>query len=155
MDGFFEWDQKRAAGKVTKQPYFIYCSGAREHEDFGGKKTNTSTTSSISSALNQEPPPIMFCAGLYDVWINSEGEKVYSYTIITTSANKSFKWLHDRLPVMLTKSEIDTWLFSNVSDVYLDLLKPSSDSSTVLAWHPVTPRSKFCSIILVVVTYML
>jgi putative SOS response-associated peptidase YedK len=42
-------------------------------------------------------------------------EKTYTYTIITTDANKQMSWLHDRMPVILDNGSdaIRTWLDPN------------------------------------------
>ena len=43
-------------------------------------------------------------------WIGSD-EKLYTYTIITTSSNPYLKFLHDRMPVILDPgTEMSTWL---------------------------------------------
>ncbi|KAL5698525.1 hypothetical protein ACHQM5_029553 [Ranunculus cassubicifolius] len=81
--------------------------------------------------------PLVFAA-LYDSWSNSEGEVMYTFTIITTSCSSSLQWLHDRMPVILgNKSSIDEWLNGPPSSKFTTLLKPYEDSD--LAWHPVTP----------------
>ena len=56
----------------------------------------------------------MMCfAGLWDC-VKYEGheEKLYTYTIITTSPNKQIGWLHDRMPVILDPGSdaVKTWL---------------------------------------------
>ncbi|XP_038713852.1 abasic site processing protein HMCES isoform X2 [Tripterygium wilfordii] len=81
--------------------------------------------------------PLVFAA-LYDSWENSEGEKLYTFTIITTSSSPTLEWLHDRMPVILgDKESTDLWL-NGPSTSKLDMvLKPYTDSD--LAWYPVTP----------------
>jgi putative SOS response-associated peptidase YedK len=67
-------------------------------------------------------------AGLYDVWTSPEGEAVASCTIITTSANDLMQPIHDRMPVILPKSQESTWLnpaIQHAADV-LPLLVPYS-----------------------------
>lgn len=73
MDGFYEWHNRTVKGlsKPAKQPYFIHLNGV----------------------------PYMLMAGLFDVWENSEGEAVFSYTILTTRSSSALKWLHHRMPV--------------------------------------------------------
>lgn len=40
-----------------------------------------------------------------------EAAPLWTFTIVTTEANKDFTWLHDRQPVILsTEAEIHTWL---------------------------------------------
>jgi putative SOS response-associated peptidase YedK len=65
-------------------------------------------------------------AGLYDVWTSPEGEAVASCTIITTSANDLMQPIHDRMPVILPRSQQSTWLnpaIQTAADV-LPLLVP-------------------------------
>jgi putative SOS response-associated peptidase YedK len=55
----------------------------------------------------------LFCfAGLYQE-IVAEGVKTRYYTIITTSANKQMSWIHDRMPLIVDKSQEIDWLASN------------------------------------------
>ncbi|KAJ4955866.1 hypothetical protein NE237_012649 [Protea cynaroides] len=79
--------------------------------------------------------PLVFAA-LYDSWKNSEGEVLYTFTILTTCSSSALRWLHDRMPVILgNKGSIDAWL--NGSSSKLDHeLKPYED--TDLVWYPVT-----------------
>ncbi|WZH43449.1 DNA-directed rna polymerase iii subunit rpc1 [Fusarium acuminatum] len=56
---------------------------------------------------------LMCFAGLWDcVQYEGSKEKLYSYTIITTSSNSQLKFLHDRMPVILEprSSDMATWL---------------------------------------------
>ncbi|CAI0559732.1 unnamed protein product [Linum tenue] len=77
--------------------------------------------------------PLTFAA-LYDSWNNSEGETLYTFTILTTSSSSALKWLHDRMPVILgDKEATDAWLNG---DPYDSLLKPYQHSD--LVWYPVT-----------------
>ncbi|CAN1141996.1 Abasic site processing protein HMCES [Linum perenne] len=81
--------------------------------------------------------PLVF-AGLYDSWKNSEGDTLYTFTILTTSSSSKLNWLHDRMPVILgDKDATDTWLNGDPSSKYDSLLKPYEHSD--LMWHPVTP----------------
>ncbi|KAF1977306.1 DUF159-domain-containing protein [Bimuria novae-zelandiae CBS 107.79] len=57
------------------------------------------------------------------------GEKLYTYTIITTDSNKQLKFLHDRMPVILDNGSdaIKTWLDPHRTEWSSDLqslLKP-------------------------------
>ncbi|KAK7293207.1 hypothetical protein RJT34_16070 [Clitoria ternatea] len=80
--------------------------------------------------------PLVFAA-LYDSWQNSEGETLYTFTIVTTSSSSALQWLHDRMPVILgDKNSIDTWLSGSISS-FKSVLKPYEESD--LMWYPVTP----------------
>lgn len=49
-------------------------------------------------------------AGLYDRWKGLEGNDLYTFTIITTTANSLMEKIHDRMPVILKPSDEDLWL---------------------------------------------
>jgi len=49
-------------------------------------------------------------AGLYDVWVSPEGESVTSCTIVTTRANDFMQRIHDRMPLIVPKSQEAMWL---------------------------------------------
>lgn len=92
-----------------KQPYYIHFKDAR---------------------------PLVFAA-LFDSWKNHEGEVIYTFTILTTSASSSLEWLHDRMPVILGNMDAaDMWLSGSPSSNIDTLLKPYEESD--LAWYPVT-----------------
>ncbi|XP_058005912.1 uncharacterized protein LOC110651059 isoform X2 [Hevea brasiliensis] len=81
--------------------------------------------------------PLVFAA-LYDSWQNSEGEILYTFTILTTSSSSALQWLHDRMPVILgNKEAVDTWLNGSSSSKFDIVLKPYDNSD--LVWYPVTP----------------
>jgi len=49
-------------------------------------------------------------AGVWDYW---EPESLYSCSIITTNATSNFKHVHSRMPVMLARGELNSWLNPN------------------------------------------
>jgi len=49
-------------------------------------------------------------AGLYDIWCDSEGNELYSYTIITTTPNDLVAPIHNRMPAILRRADEDAWL---------------------------------------------
>lgn len=49
-------------------------------------------------------------AGLWDEWKDAEGKALRSYTIITCEPNSFISQIHNRMPVILSKSEEKTWL---------------------------------------------
>ncbi|KAJ5082765.1 hypothetical protein N7532_011808 [Penicillium argentinense] len=82
--GFYEWLKKGPGGK-EKVPHFI----------------------------KRKDGDLMCFAGLWDcVQYEGSEEKLYTYTIITTSSNSYLKFLHDRMPVILDPSsdEMKKWL---------------------------------------------
>ncbi|MCG7383320.1 SOS response-associated peptidase [Paenibacillus sp. ACRRY] len=69
---------------------------------------------------------IFSLAGLYDIWADSEGNKLSTCTIITTEPNELMTDIHNRMPVILHPQDEEEWLDRNHNDVpsLLALLKP-------------------------------
>jgi putative SOS response-associated peptidase YedK len=65
-------------------------------------------------------------AGLWDTWTAPEGNKIATCTIITTSPNKLIEEIHNRMPVILPKENVDRWLDPSIQDEskVLPLLQP-------------------------------
>jgi len=53
---------------------------------------------------------IVYMAGIVGTFKNAAGEKFDSFAILTTAANNSVAAVHDRMPVLLTQEEIDSWI---------------------------------------------
>lgn len=70
-------------------------------------------------------------AGLWDEWENAKGEKILTYTIITTTPNEEMSDIHNRMPAILTKEQSDIWLSPlELTEVQMDdILKPAPDGS--------------------------
>lgn len=67
----------------------------------------------IPHYIKRKDGKLMCMAGLWDcVQYEGSDEKLYTYTIITTSSNKQLNFLHDRMPVILENGSIElrTWL---------------------------------------------
>ncbi len=85
VTGYFEWHWLDAKGK-EKEKYLI----------------------------NSQEDEIFCLAGLYSNWENkTTGELLHTYTILTTSADKTMQYVHNhkkRMPVMLKKIDEKKWL---------------------------------------------
>jgi putative SOS response-associated peptidase YedK len=57
----------------------------------------------------RDEKPFAF-AGLWDRWESPDGETLWSCTIVTTSANGLVQPIHDRMPVILDRSQHAMWL---------------------------------------------
>ena len=69
-------------------------------------------------------------AGLWEHWRRPDtGETVESYTIITTTANDFMAPIHDRMPVILGKSDWEAWLNPETGNPLLlqSMLAPCPD----------------------------
>ncbi|GAO49844.1 DUF159-domain-containing protein [Saitoella complicata NRRL Y-17804] len=108
--GYFEW-LKKGEGKMGKVPYFM------KRKDGG----------------------LVAMAGLWDrVRYEGSEDYIHSFTIITTHSSPSLSFLHDRMPVILPPSEIESWLDpTRAWDKELaTLLRPNDEG---LEWYPVRP----------------
>ena len=78
-------------------------------------------------------------AGLWEDWIGPNGEELETACVLTTHANGLMSALHDRMPVVIEKPDLDCWL--DVSDERDDralaLLHPADDD--VLEFFEVGP----------------
>jgi putative SOS response-associated peptidase YedK len=100
VDGFYEWDHRD--GK-QKQPHFF---------------------------TRVDGEPLLF-AGLYERWHDPELPKdapaLQTCTVITTEPNADMDELHNRMPVVLDPSDVETWLDVNDAgpEERLGLLRPA------------------------------
>lgn len=79
---------------------------------------------------------IFSMAGLWDLWVSSDGELIHSFTIITTGANEFMKNIHDRMPVILRPEEEKIWLQENNESKLLSLLR--SYPSELMDSYPIS-----------------
>ena len=88
------------------------------------QKVNTKTK--IPYYFHRKDDALFGFAGLYDIHTDENGNKLLTYTIITTSANEVVEPVHDRMPVMLLPEDEATWLDPELHDPepLLALLKP-------------------------------
>ena len=90
-DGYFEWyptEQRTAAGKPVKQPFFIRPSD-------GG---------------------VLAMAGLYEIWKDPTRDEddpqrfAWTCTVLTTSAEDAVGHIHDRMPLLVEPERWAAWL---------------------------------------------
>jgi putative SOS response-associated peptidase YedK len=75
------------AGGERKQPYYV-------HAKSGG---------------------LLAFAGLWETWTGPNGEEMETAAIVTTTANRTLKPIHERMPVIVPHEGFDLWL--NCADV--------------------------------------
>ncbi len=80
----------------------VPVSGFYEWQDTGQGK--------VPYHINLKDEAIFALAGLYDQWLDPHGERIDTYTILTTSANSFMERLHHRMPVILHQQAEDIWL---------------------------------------------
>lgn len=74
--------------------------------------------------------PIMSVAGIWDTWGVGTSEERQSFSILTTAPNNFMSEIHNRMPVILGRSDEDAWLDpeNENKEKLRELLKPCPDS---------------------------
>jgi putative SOS response-associated peptidase YedK len=87
----------------------------------------------------RDESPFVF-AGLWERWHSADGVELQTCSLITTAANEVVSPLHDRMPVILRGSTIDTWLNPAIAEPSQlePLLAPLSGAE--MKATPVSPR---------------
>ena len=49
-------------------------------------------------------------AGLYNTFYDNEGTEYEAFTMLTINANQEMKHIHERMPVILSNEDVETWL---------------------------------------------
>jgi putative SOS response-associated peptidase YedK len=93
---------------VTRQRCIVPISGFYEWKREGTSKRP------FSISLREEP--IMSVAGIWDAWRPGTMDERHSFSILTTSANECMSAIHDRMPVILNKTDEDVWLDPELQD---------------------------------------
>ncbi|KAB2636665.1 embryonic stem cell-specific 5-hydroxymethylcytosine-binding protein-like [Pyrus ussuriensis x Pyrus communis] len=145
VEGFYEW--KKDGSK--KQPYYVHFKDSRpllfaalydswENSEGDDNLFSKPTLSEISLSVIVKFKVSLFLGADISNVRYPAGEKLYTFTIITTSSSSALGWLHDRMPVILgDKESTDTWLDGSSSSNFDSLLKPYEGPD--LVWYPVTP----------------
>ena len=65
-------------------------------------------------------------AGLYETWISPDKKEINTCVIITTGANELIAPVHDRMPVIVSVEQEQTWLGNEIEDkaMLLSVLNP-------------------------------
>jgi putative SOS response-associated peptidase YedK len=65
-------------------------------------------------------------AGLYETWISPDKKEIHTCVIITTGANELIAPVHDRMPVIVSGEQEQTWLGNEIEDktILLSVLNP-------------------------------
>ncbi|XP_055316426.1 abasic site processing protein HMCES [Sitodiplosis mosellana] len=129
-EGFYEWQttDPNATKPSQRAAYYIYMPQPE------GVQIEVEETWRES----MENMKLLKMAGLFDIWINAQGEQLYSYTVITFESDDTLGWLHHRSPAILDSDEaVADWIdFKRVTDTkyLISLLKPAKN----LQWHRVS-----------------
>ena len=108
VNGFFE--NKKVAGKDVFHNVIVNGKMTRNKERY---------------EFTNKREPIMALGGIFDVWRN-EDEIRYSCSIITRKPNGIIGDIHDRMPFIIPRGEVKTWLDRSVTDPEFlrDMIRP-------------------------------
>jgi putative SOS response-associated peptidase YedK len=84
----------------------------------------------------KDDAPFAF-AGLWESWRPKDGDRLETFTILTTTPNEFMAEVHHRMPVLLAPATWSTWLGETAGDLKT-LCRPFA-SERMTAW-PVSPR---------------
>ncbi|XP_054747471.1 abasic site processing protein HMCES [Anastrepha obliqua] len=124
-EGFYEWQTTKSAKPSERAAHLLYMP-----QSDGVKMYDKTTWTPANIQL-------LKMAGLFDMWDDENGDKMFSYSIITFESSAIMSWLHHRMPAILeTEQQVNDWLdFKRVSDdEALATLRPVSK----LQWYRVS-----------------
>jgi putative SOS response-associated peptidase YedK len=61
---------------------------------------------------------LLYLAGLTEYWNGADGSYIQSCAIITTTPNSVMEAIHDRMPVILTKDNTESWLTEDFKEPF-------------------------------------
>ncbi|MBK8621944.1 MAG: SOS response-associated peptidase [Saprospiraceae bacterium] len=108
---------------ISQKRCLVPLDGFYEWKTINGEK--------IPYRIQTMDQDIFAAAGLWEEWQSPEGNKIYTFTIITVEANDYMKILHERMPAILLRDEENLWIDNNIpTKELLSLLKPYPSENT-------------------------
>jgi putative SOS response-associated peptidase YedK len=87
----------------------VPASGFYEWKQTEGKKEKY--------LIRAEDQELFYMAGLYNTFKDKNGNPFTSFVIITTEANERMSQIHNRMPVIFEKRDMEHWLNNNTKDL--------------------------------------
>jgi putative SOS response-associated peptidase YedK len=111
-------DKPSFKNAFKKQRCLIIADGFFEWKKLGEEK--------IPMYIHLKTEKPFAFAGIWETWKSPDGKTIHSCAIITTVPNELMLTIHNRMPVILTKKDVATWIdIPNPTDNSLiDLLTP-------------------------------
>lgn len=69
----------------------------------------------IKHAIRVKNQPIISLAGIYDRFLDKDGNPIWAVTLLTKDANEGIRSIHDRMPVILDQHSEALWLSNDTS----------------------------------------
>ena len=127
-------DEKPAfSGPFARRRCLVPVRGFFEWRHEAGKK--------IPYYIYHPSLPVISLGAVFDRWSTTGGDDVYSFSIITTKANRLMSEIHNskkRMPVIINPNEEDDWLYLGTPASRLkELMKSYPDN--ILEAHTISP----------------
>lgn len=105
-------------GLVARKRALVPADGFYEWKQAGGDKQ--------PMRITMKDGGIFSMAALYDTWAASDGRRISTCTIITTTPNELMADIHDRMPVIVRPEDEAFWLDRSNADTagLMSLLRP-------------------------------
>jgi len=101
--GFYEWSR---SGATTPPSGLNYHTGT----SFQTKPRRPGKKLKDKYLFRHPGEHMIFMAGILNTFKDASGEEYSAFAILTTAANDSVAPIHDRMPVILGKDELDLWI---------------------------------------------
>tara|TARA_A100001015_G_C14876503_1_gene666579 strand:- start:110 stop:808 length:699 start_codon:yes stop_codon:yes gene_type:complete len=112
---------------IPKNRCIVLSDGYYEWKQDGGRKA--------PFFIQKKDGGLMLFAGLWTTWSISS-EKVFTYTILTTKAQKSISAIHNRMPALIDKSKAEMWI--NLDNKFSEVEQELTETRKVLNFYQVS-----------------
>ena len=112
---------------IPKNRCIVLSDGYYEWKQSGGIK--------VPFFIQKKDSGLMLFAGLWTSWSMSS-KRIFTYTILTTKAQKSISAIHDRMPVLFDKSKAEMWI--NLDNKFSEVEQELTKTKEVLNYYQVS-----------------
>lgn len=88
---------------AQRQHCIIPADGWFEWQTIGARKK-------VPHYFSRTDGNVLGLAGIYESWQQPGGEKIWSFSLITTEARHPFSEIHDRMPLLVSTQTTELWL---------------------------------------------
>ena len=112
---------------IPKNRCIVLSDGYYEWKQDGGRK--------VPFFIQKKDGGLMFFAGLWTTW-SIPSKRIFTYTILTTKAQKDISAIHERMPVLFDKSKAEMWI--NLDNQFPEVERELSDIKEALNYYQVS-----------------
>ena len=112
---------------IPKNRCIVLSNGYYEWKQSGGRK--------VPFFIHRKDKNLMLFAGLWTTW-STASKRIFTYTILTTKAQKNISAIHDRMPVLFDKSKVEMWI--NLDNKYSKMQQELSEFKHEFSYYQVS-----------------